>query len=97
MRLEKEVKQAIKQFFDERGIFYFMPVHNGLGKMTTDFIVCVNGHFLAIETKIGKNVPTNRQLLFLKSVVAAGGSAYVVNEQNLQDFLNLPIFTSVSL
>lgn len=54
MTPEGRVKTAVKTFLGIRGIWYYMPVSNGMGQHgVPDFICCVPpmGKFLAIETK----------------------------------------------
>jgi hypothetical protein len=54
MTPEAVVKAAVKAVLGVRGIWYYMPVSNGMGQHgIPDFICCVppNGKFLAIETK----------------------------------------------
>jgi hypothetical protein len=54
MTPEAVVKDAVKKLLKSRGIWYYMPVSNGMGQHgIPDFICCVppSGKFLAIETK----------------------------------------------
>lgn len=41
----------------------------------SDLIMCVNGRFLAVELKVGNNHTTERQDLFIKQIIEAGGVA----------------------
>jgi Holliday junction resolvase len=50
---------------------------------TPDILACLNGRFIAIEAKAGKNKPTDLQTLNLKRIDDAGGLALVINEENL--------------
>jgi Holliday junction resolvase len=50
---------------------------------TPDILACLNGRFIAIEAKAGKNKPTDLQTLNLKRIDEAGGLALVINEENL--------------
>ena len=50
-----------------------------------DFVVCHNGRFVAIEAKAGRNEPTALQWKNLRDITNAGGTALVVNEENLHD------------
>ena len=74
---EGKLKAQVKAYLDERGAYYFMPVQTGFGAATVDFLCCVKGHFVAIETKIWPRKATARQLLCLNAVQAAGGSGFV--------------------
>ena len=50
---------------------------------TPDILACLNGRFIGIEAKAGKNKPTDLQTLNLKRIDDAGGLALVINEENL--------------
>lgn len=87
---EAKVKAAVKQLFDEMGIYHFSPVQNGMGRAgIPDIIGCYNGRFLGIECKAGKGKTTALQDLELEKIRQAKGFAYVVNENNLQDLKEL--------
>ena len=43
-----------------------------------DIIVCHRGHFIALETKVGKNQPTKLQTVTIEQIRKAGGTAAVV-------------------
>lgn len=76
---EGKVKDVVKKVCKELGIYYHMPVQNGMGKPTLDFILCVDGKFVAIETKAPGKKPTPRQELTMKEMQGAGGIAFVVD------------------
>lgn len=80
MTPEGILKKQVKEYLDERGAYYFMPVQMGIGAATVDFLCCVRGRFVAIETKIWPRKPTARQLLCLNRVREAGGIAVVAYE-----------------
>ena len=90
---EKLVKEKIKKILKEYGVYYAMPMGTGYGNSgVPDFLCCVNGKFLAIEAKAGKGIPTALQEKNLRDIKAAGGDAFVVNEDGLEDlkaYLNL--------
>lgn len=49
---ESKVKKEVKKILERYKIYYFMPVKHLYGKAGIgDFICCVNGKFLSIETK----------------------------------------------
>jgi len=50
---------------------------------TPDILACLNGRFIGIEAKAGKNKPTDLQTFNLKRIDEAGGLALVINEANL--------------
>jgi len=88
---EGKVKAAIKRKLVERGVWYYMPVQNGMGVTgIPDFICCWQGRFIAIEAKApGKRANTSanqhRQIMLIHM---AGGTAVVVDDAAMLD----PIF-----
>lgn len=81
---EKKVKDKVVKILKDNGVYYFFPATYGMGRSgVPDIICCVNGRFLAIECKAGDNKPTALQQRELKLIVDAGGSALVINEQNV--------------
>jgi pantoate kinase len=82
---EAKVKAKIKAILKAYGAYYAMPIGTGYGSSgVPDFLVCLNGEFLAIEAKAGKGVPTALQLKNLREIEAAGGRTLVINEQSLE-------------
>ena len=83
MTPEGRVKAAVKKWLKERKIYYYCPMQNGMGVVgIPDFVCCWEGHFMAIETKApGKrsNVSANQQNQ-IDQIIAAGGSAYVIDD-----------------
>jgi Holliday junction resolvase len=74
-----------------------MPVTSGFGKQgAPDFLVCLSGRFVGIECKAGSNRPTALQEKNLEQIDKAGGEAYVVNEdsiEQLQEVLDSIVFS----
>lgn len=90
MRKEGDVKQEVKKTLERMGAWWFMPVPTGYGvKGVPDFIVCLNGRFVGIETKFGKNSPSKWQKLQLEKIASAEGLALVVNEENVHELEEL--------
>jgi hypothetical protein len=82
---EAKVKAKIKAILKAHGAYYAMPIGTGYGSSgVPDFLVCLNGEFLAIEAKAGKGVPTALQLKNLREIETAGGRTLVINEQSLE-------------
>lgn len=86
---EGKVKDAVKAILTNTPkTWFFMPVQNGMGQAgIPDFICCVDGKFLAIETK---SKYTSRKLTALQArqielIQTASGTAVVVNEDNVGD------------
>jgi hypothetical protein len=86
MTPEGAVKAKVKLWLKARGIWYFMPASNGMGKSgVPDFICCVPssaGGFLAIETKApGKRKNTTAmQDQQITAIREAGGVAVVIDD-----------------
>ena len=84
MTPEGAVKRDVKRLLVSMGVYYFMPVSNGMGRHgIPDIIACVNGHFLAIEAKAGKGKTAALQAREIALIQAAGGTALIINEGNL--------------
>jgi Holliday junction resolvase len=81
---EKKVKNKVIALLKERGVYYFFPATYGMGRSgVPDVICCFNGRFLAVECKAGANKPTELQLREMHSIESAGGTAIVINENNI--------------
>lgn len=64
------------------GHWRFMPVQSGYGVPALDFILCVGGLFVTIETKKDGNAkltPTQESTSI--AIEAAGGLVYVVHDE----------------
>lgn len=86
MTPEGKVKQQVKKILATIGGHYFMPVSNGMGTMgTPDFLCCVRGRFLAIETKAdASKKPTALQTKAASKVISSGGIALLIHSGNIQ-------------
>lgn len=62
--------------------YKFKPVQNGMGAPGLDYYCCINGLFVAIETKVPGKHPTPRQEETIKSIRAAGGLVFVIHDQD---------------
>jgi hypothetical protein len=83
---ERKVKQAVTARLKAYEAYYFYPVTGGYGTSgVPDIVACINGAFLAIECKAGRNTPTALQRRNLDAIMQAGGVALVVNEDNLDE------------
>lgn len=94
MTPEGRVKEAVKKLLKAYGIWYYMPVQNGMGVVgIPDFICCYNGLMLAIETKAPgkrKDLSPNQENR-IAEIRAAGGTVLVVDDpQQLKDYLESP-------
>ncbi len=90
MTPEGKVKKDVKALFAANGVHYTMPVSNGMGKMGQgDFIACVNGRYLSVETKAEGKKMTTLQELNAEKVRAAGGAAVVVRPTSVTTLAKL--------
>jgi len=84
MTPEAKVKKKAVQILKEMGAYYFYPVTGGYGRSgVPDIIVCYKGLFVGIECKAGKNKPTPLQEKNMEDIRRAGGTALVINEDNV--------------
>jgi hypothetical protein len=81
--VKKEVKAILDPF--KPSLKWDMPgatMYGASGRH--DFIICQQGLFWTIETKAGKNKPTDNQIDYANDVAKAGGISILVNEWNLE-------------
>lgn len=84
---EAKVKARVKAtlyMMQRKGypVYFHMPVQNGMGKPTLDFVGCINGKFFAIETKAPGEKPTERQQGTITEMQKAGGNVMVYDGTN---------------
>lgn len=92
---EGQVKHELRQYLDKMGIYYFMPVQTGYGKSTLDFLCCVRGRFVGIETKAEGKQPTARQRRVTLEIMNAGGVTFWGDNaakliKNLEEWMQNP-------
>jgi Holliday junction resolvase len=84
MTPEKKVKTKVVAILKELRAYYFYPVAGGYGASgVPDIVGCHNGKFFAIECKAGKGKTTALQEKNIAQIIATGGKAIVVNEENI--------------
>lgn len=84
MTPEGAVKKKVTTILKALGAYYFYPVTGGYGRSgVPDIICCLNGKFIGIECKAGDNRATTLQLKNIEDIQAAGGFAFIVNEDNI--------------
>jgi Holliday junction resolvase len=84
MTPEKKVKTKVVAILKELGAYYFYPVAGGYGASgVPDIVGCYHGMFFAIECKAGKGKTTALQEKNIAQIIATGGKAIVVNEDNI--------------
>ena len=80
MTPEGKVKEKVKRLLKQYGAYWHMPVQNGMGAPSLDFVGCFKGWYYAVETKAGNKGPTPRQEATIHQMELAGGKCFVVNE-----------------
>jgi hypothetical protein len=96
MTPEGKVKAAINKILDNyvKGgdVYKFMPVPGGFGPSSLDYVLCVQGIFVAIEAKKPGGKPTARQLFIARQIKQAGGKVFFIENavdlSNFIEFLN---------
>jgi len=87
---ERKVKDKVKKVLKELGAYYAMPATGGYGSSgVPDFLVCLRGRFIGIECKANGGKPTALQEKNLDDIRKNNGIAFVVDENNVGDLLEL--------
>ena len=90
MTPEGKVKEKVKKYLKEKGIYYIMPATGGYGSSgAPDILVCHKGKFYGIECKANGGKPTALQLDNLERIEDNGGITIVVNEHNVDSYMEL--------
>ena len=76
---EGVVKKAVIAMLIRLEAYYHMPVQQGYGRPSLDFIICMGGRFVAIEAKAPGKKPTAIQWKTIKKMQAAGGLVFVID------------------
>jgi len=87
-KVKAMVKKRIEEHFGARNVWRFMPVQTGFGSVALDFIYCIHGLFVSIETKAearaGKGLtPLQRQTM--DTIDDAGGMTFLVYDEATLD------------
>lgn len=86
MTPEGKVKKKVTDQLKKLGVYYFFPLTGGYGASgVPDIVGCYKGKFFAIECKAGKNKPTPLQQMNIMKIHNMGGTAWVVNEDNVHE------------
>ena len=90
MTPEKKVKQRAVAQLKAMGAYYFYPATGGYGSSgVPDIVCCYQGRFIGIECKAGKGKTTALQDKNLHEIREAGGTALIVNEDNVDEITDL--------
>lgn len=78
---EGKIKQQIKKILDSHApfLYYYMPVPNGYGRPTVDYLGCICGFFFSIEAKKPGGKPTALQAQVMLEIDEAGGKSFVID------------------
>ncbi len=84
MTPEGRVKAKVNKALAGLGVdcWKFMPVQSGYGTPALDYLTCVRGRFIAIETTVKGKTLTPRQEITKKSIEDAGGLVLVVDDDD---------------
>jgi len=83
---EKWVKAQVVKMLKDLDAYYFYPVASGyMSAGVPDIIACIQGRFIGIECKAGKNGTSILQDKNLVHIKKNGGVAVVVNEDKLTE------------
>ena len=75
-RVKGQINRAIKTL---PRCYKFMPVQSGLGAKSLDYLLCINGLFVAIEAKAPGKDYTPLQREYKKEIEDAGGIVFLVD------------------
>jgi len=84
MTPEGKVKKKVKEVLREHEAYFFMPVQNGMGMPSLDFIGCHRGFAYAIETKAPKKRLTPRQEGTRRVMEASGMKVFVIDDSTTE-------------
>lgn len=85
MTPEAHVKKQVKQILAKHKVWYFMPAMSGFGRAgIPDFICCIRGRMLGIETKAKNGKLTRIQEIEQKAINDAGGVCVVLRPDRVQ-------------
>ena len=86
MTPEKKVKAKVVEILKGFGAYYFYASTGGYGASgVPDIICCYKGRFIGIECKAGKGKTTALQEKNIAQIIAQGGLALVINEDNIEE------------
>lgn len=81
--LERDVKKRVSALFslamEHDPLYVWMPVITGFGKRSLDYICCVRGQFLAIETKATDEWLRPDQRQRARDMYKAGADVFIIS------------------
>lgn len=78
-KVKAKVNAALKPLIEKGLVWKFMPVQSGYGTPALDYLLCVNGRFIVIETKETGKKLTGRQTTTACAMINAGAVVFVVD------------------
>lgn len=84
---EGKIKSRIKKLLNKYGAYTHMPVQNGMGAPSLDFVCCYRGLYIAIEAKAPGKKPTKRQQRTMEKIRNAHGYAFLVHDDETIELL----------
>lgn len=75
--VKKEITATLRGYYPH--VYFFMPVQGGYGAATLDYLGCHRGRAFAIEAKAPGKFPTERQILTMKTMEAAGVRVFIID------------------
>jgi hypothetical protein len=91
LKTEKDVKTAVRKWLSQLNVFWYMPSASIYGKSgIPDFICCVKGHFIAIETKsqkTGLKGLTPLQKKCSREIINSGGDYFCVCDNETINYM----------
>lgn len=89
---EKLFEQRIKKYLDGIGAWYLKTYSNGVQRAgIPDLLICVNGHFVAVEVKAENGKPSALQIWNIDKIREAGGIAIVLYPDGFNEFKRLMV------
>ena len=87
MTPEGKVKKKVIELLKELGVYYFIPVSNGMGVMGIfDIVCCINTVFVGVECKSdAKKKPTPLQTRNAQKAAKAGAVIFLAHIDNLTE------------
>ena len=80
MTPEGKVKARINRILTQaKNVWYFMPVQNGMGKATLDYLGWQDSCAFAIEAKAPGKLPTPRQMMTIADMRKAGAKVFIID------------------
>lgn len=84
MQPETRFKQKVQKILDLIPGLWHVKIQQKALRGIPDMILCINGKFIALELKVGKNKSDPLQEYTMRAITLAGGYAWEVTPKNLE-------------